>query len=309
MKEKICIAYTGDKVDDGSMDINELAPALLALSDLISEANIAINGKESQVNVYVKSDFQKGSFEISLEIIKTFTEQMGIFLNGLSTVSVKDIMLYIDFAGSISTVTGANLVDLIRWLKGRKPTTATKLENGNVRMQVDKEYKEISVGTYNLFKSLKVREKLEGVLSPLKREGVDGFEVRDRESRATQMRVDKSEVAYFDKPENDLLKEEHEYERIAFVQILYPNFEDGLKWHFSEGETKFHAVIRDNIFLSKVNSRRLSFAKGDILKVKIHTKQTIISGTIKEKCEIIEVMDVIKQDEQLDLPFKDESTQ
>ena len=37
--EIICIAYSGEKVNSGEMDINDLAPALLAFSDLIGECN------------------------------------------------------------------------------------------------------------------------------------------------------------------------------------------------------------------------------------------------------------------------------
>ena len=44
----ICVAYTGEAVNDGTMDANELAGALLALSSLVSEANQTLNNDGSQ---------------------------------------------------------------------------------------------------------------------------------------------------------------------------------------------------------------------------------------------------------------------
>ena len=43
MQERVplCVAYTGEAVNDGTMNANELASALLALSNLVSEANQA----------------------------------------------------------------------------------------------------------------------------------------------------------------------------------------------------------------------------------------------------------------------------
>ena len=47
----------------GTMDVNELAPALLATGDLLREANKQLNGEGSDVAVKVQSDFRRGSFE------------------------------------------------------------------------------------------------------------------------------------------------------------------------------------------------------------------------------------------------------
>ena len=38
-KNNITIAYTGSLVDDGTMDVQDLGPALMALGTLVNEAN------------------------------------------------------------------------------------------------------------------------------------------------------------------------------------------------------------------------------------------------------------------------------
>ena len=42
-KSKLTIAYTGEAVDDGTMDVSVLGPALMALGTLVNEANKIIN--------------------------------------------------------------------------------------------------------------------------------------------------------------------------------------------------------------------------------------------------------------------------
>ena len=75
-KSKLTIAYTGEAVDDGTMDVSVLGPALMALGTLVNEANKMINNDNSTIAVKVNADFQKGSFEIQLDVIRTLADQL-----------------------------------------------------------------------------------------------------------------------------------------------------------------------------------------------------------------------------------------
>jgi hypothetical protein len=64
------IAYDGEALRAGSMDVRELAPALLAIGDLLQQANRVLNDDKASLAVKVRSDFTRGSFELSFEMIQ-----------------------------------------------------------------------------------------------------------------------------------------------------------------------------------------------------------------------------------------------
>ena len=82
---KICIAYCGPSVDNGSMDAKTLGEVLISMSSLVNQANRLLNNDNSSIDVRVKADFQKGSFEIVLALIQTLPEQIkSLFVAGYS---------------------------------------------------------------------------------------------------------------------------------------------------------------------------------------------------------------------------------
>jgi len=87
------LAYDGPSLRAGAMDVNELAPALLAVSDLVQEANLLLNGTRATASVRVRSDFKKGSFEIALLIDQSLLEHAKNLLPGaMATVGAGTIV-------------------------------------------------------------------------------------------------------------------------------------------------------------------------------------------------------------------------
>ena len=64
---KIRIAYDGEALRTGTMNVRDLAPALIALSDLFEESNKVLNDKDSAVQLRVQSDFRTGSFDVGVQ--------------------------------------------------------------------------------------------------------------------------------------------------------------------------------------------------------------------------------------------------
>ena len=70
------VAYDGPAVQDGSMDVKELAPALLALGTLCEDANRLLNSDRAKVAVRVQA-MQPGSFHVSLDVLQHITTVLG----------------------------------------------------------------------------------------------------------------------------------------------------------------------------------------------------------------------------------------
>src|SRR5258705_10711277 len=74
------LRYDGPALSEHGMDVADLAPALLALGDLIKRANATVNGDAAKVNLIVQSDFEHKCFQVSLELVQSILSAIGALL-------------------------------------------------------------------------------------------------------------------------------------------------------------------------------------------------------------------------------------
>lgn len=116
-KEIVRIRYDGPALEGHSIDVNHLAPALLALGDLCTLANKQFNGDKAAVKVMVRANMEARCFEFDIELVQTIFEQVKSIINTDNVKSAKDILSWL---GIIAGVPGAvGLFKLLKWLKGR----------------------------------------------------------------------------------------------------------------------------------------------------------------------------------------------
>lgn len=252
------IAYDGPALRQGSMDVRDLAPALLAVGQLFDAANTVLNRDEARINVNVKATGQ-GSFEIVFEVVQTLQSQLVSFFSGetvTAALNLKELVI-----GGPSAIAG--LIWLIKKLRGKRPDKVERISDSHVRVSINGESFDVPLALMRLYQDIAVRTAAHKVVAePLKKDGIDTFEAR--EDGRPLVSVKKNEVESFDKP--DLPDETLvETTRRAAFSIISLAFKDDNKWRLFDGNTQISARIEDQSFLQRVNDNQIAFAKGDIL--------------------------------------------
>lgn len=274
---KICIAYCGPSVDNGSMDAKTLGEVLISMSSLVNQANRLLNNDNSSIDVRVKADFQKGSFEIVLALIQTLPEQIkSLFVAGYSIDQIAQFLDLTNNGIEVAGAVGGGLFWLIKKLRTRRIIKTVEKENGQVEVHPDKGapfivYKPV----YNLFVDKNVREALPGLVKPLEQAGVDHFEVRDiHEMARPVMSINKEESEYVKTVPEDVIEEKCSCYVIS-VTVEAAVFDGSHKWKFNDGDTSFTATVADKDFLAKIAAGQIRLGPQDLLVVKLEKHQQI----------------------------------
>ncbi len=272
-RESIQIRFQGPALDAGSMDVRELAPALLALGELLQSASKAAYGEKSLVSVSVKAT-EKGSFSVDLEVAQSIYEATKSFLQGEDYATAKELCELL-FGGGVA---GVSLIKVIKWLRGRKPTNLTRISNGNIKIEVSGESVEVKPQIVQIFNDIGVQRALPNVISPVRADGIDRLSIM-RGNTEVEF-VTKGDIVYFDPEVYEEIDSppESESERTAAFEVVTLSFRERYKWRFTDGDAVFTADIEDESFFERVQSGKVVFGKGDILRVKLKTKTVRTGG-------------------------------
>jgi hypothetical protein len=109
-KVHFSIKYDGPSLASHQMDVRELAPALIALSDLLEHANKAAYPDAGEVRVDVQGNFKGGSFGVDLIAAQTMAQQIVTLLSGSEAAAAN----LLGILGGLGLIGGGGVIGLIK---------------------------------------------------------------------------------------------------------------------------------------------------------------------------------------------------
>lgn len=295
------LAYDGEDVRGHTMDVQELAPALMALGNLIRDANTQINGDRSKVKVFVQSDFEHKCFLIHFEVVQTILSHIGDILGDHNVKEAKDILEWLGLLGLFPGGLAGGVIALLRWRKKKdalsNSTVIEEVQHGGLIRITSGDGSSITINqtVYDLSNNPKIRSDLAGVFSPLKKPGIDAvkFSSNSREPSFVSYGRDDADAiiaaSEVIEPDKVLLEPQT---IIANLRVHSPVFDPKAeKWRFKYGEEIIYADITGTTIASDA-LRRGSVAVNDRYKVRLEiTEHETPQGQFRNTYKVVEVLE------------------
>lgn len=209
-KAEFRIAYDGEALSSHTMNVRDLAPALLGLGEIFVEANHILNGDQANIEIHVTPKIEENCFDIGLEVFQSW-QTVKDLLGSPNITSAKELAEWILLYKEVALVGGGGLIWLYKKLRGKKPINVIHFndENGNrlYRYQFDDAPDRIvDERLHRLYGNTKIRQQLSRLWQPLiKRSGVTEFRAYMSDSKAHSIQLSKSEALEIDLTDNEPL--------------------------------------------------------------------------------------------------------
>lgn len=288
------LAYDGEALAENTMDVRDLAPALIALGELFTRANTILNGENISVSLKVRAT-QPGSFELLLLLQQAYHTATQFLTSDLVTSAANLKELVVGFPK-----TGDSLFGLFKKLKGQKLTVVNEQGVDGVILKTDNMEMRISTEVFRLYKDKDIKLLSQAVVEPLFRAGIDMMVIKEGNRQLES--VSKEDAASFTSNDiSDGSGTENIIPRLA-LRLVSPTFDLKYnKWRLDDGGGSKWYGIEDEKFLNEVREHKRRFGMGDYLICRVKTVQCMTDKKLEIDRTILLVLEQVKAGEQL--PF------
>ena len=293
-KSTITIRYDGADLAGHQMDVSDLAPALLGLSDIFKIANTKYNGDRASIRVLISTDIEHQCFQFDIHIVQSLWDQAKTTLLGNDNIaSAEEIGKWIGLIGGGSgSIYG--LLKFLKWLKeGNADTSELKVENSsNSTTIITGPNASITVysPTYELSKDQIVLKNVKKVVSPITKDGYDSVEFES--NNEVEALSSKDAASIIDATSHAAEELNNPQFVKAWVTVYSPVYDkSSTSWRFRFGESHHYMDI------SKTDIAKNALERGgamieDSYYVRLQiTQERTNSGSLKNSYKILKVLD------------------
>ncbi len=297
------IAFEGKPFDDGEIDIRDLAPALLALGEIVQSANKALNGDRADARLKVKAT-RESCFEAVLALdVSWLTDMLDVVASHPDRMTAaKELIELVFKAGGGAGAATIGVVQALKFIRGKKPEKIDETASG-VSITVNNTTIQMEPKAFQLLQDKTTRENIEKFGNKtLGIEGLDSIRI-DGGADDEPLSIESRDVSALRIPEPGEDETETNVDHVTlWLRLLTPQFEDGYKWRFSDGgERRFMAEMEDTTFLNPVLAGDVTMSANDTLRCRLREEQEIRGGNLTKTVYVEEVLEHRRGDTQMRL--------
>ena len=279
------VAYEGSALLDNTIRARDLAPALLAMDNLLQSSNGLLNPQNVFATLNVRAH-RPGSFEIEfvLAVIPMVVNMMG-----------SDVIT--SAANMVRLLFGSQhpgLFTIGKFLRGRLPSS-TETSGDSIIIESEfirggeesRQRLVVPQAAFHLFEDPRVRRAAFDTLSPLRQEGIDVVVVKEGDNELE--RVTEDDVASFISPSREGVIGQSVTRQFLVIDTSRLS-KRSRQWRFFDGNRINSYTMMDEDFIDSIMRREVGFLAGDIFECEVRSIQRIDSkGGIKTDFEITKV--------------------
>lgn len=295
------VRYDGPALVDHQMDVQELAPALLALAEMVQLANKKFNGDAASMKVLVKADVEQQCFQLDIHIVQSILESAKHLFGTEEYKTAKEIAELLDLFLPGGVAGG------VFWFwkrfsaaKDAPPVAITTEQHGGQTTLIQGSSAPVTVNNnvYVLASDPEMIELGKRVLKPLEQPGYDtlGF-YRDDKPTVEWHKEEARE--FIERPVTYLLPVQSPEPATnvtpirAVVSVKTQRNEGSAQWEIKWASRAVWASMEDTEWLSQFQSGKIHFDIPYWLDVSMEMTTSRIDPDAEPKFAIKKVHDLI----------------
>lgn len=291
----LTIRYDGPMLAEHRMDISDIAPALLGISELCKIANRNFNDGKANVQVFIAADAEHKCFQLKLHVVQTLWEHTKTLL---ASDNVKSAL---ELAKILGLVSGGSLglFQLLKKVSGKKVTKAEyeQRDGGDViRVTVEGDNNTVLIVRPESFHMLfdeSAVEQAKKVVQPVTRSGIESLEFEtDQKIEETFTKDEAVAITKTVPGEIVPVNRDVPQEIKAWVSVYSPVYDaKAPKWRFKFGEAHEYMDISETDIAADAIRRGGAMVDDAYYVVLEITQEHKATGGISNAYKIKEVLD------------------